>query len=344
MKNEEALEVIGEDTEVIDLRGGTVAAIVKSEVEAQLDAAHRYPRSIRKFLNDATTLATFNLEVAMSCIYSLPRSGKSISGPSVRLAEICASAYGNLHIGTRVVGVEEKNIIAQGLVWDLEKNLKWAVEVRRRITDRNGRQFNDDMQTVTGNAAASIAARNAIFRAIPKAYVNAVYEKAKEVAIGNASTLSARRATVIERLSKMGALQERILARVEKPSVEDITLDDLELLIGIGTAIKNGDQQVDDAFPAKVEATKGTLDVSQLKPGKEENRGHGNENLQATNGKQACDKADFDGLEILATENGITNRVWRQHIEKTMGIAAWDALTKDRLPEVQAYIRTQKKP
>src|SRR5215510_5445309 len=128
MSSADLLDVIPEDAAVVVQATGTVAAIVKSEVEAQLDAAHRYPRSIGKFLGDATTLATVNTEVAMSCIYSLPRgknkdgTKKIVTGPSIRLAEICASAYGNLHIGTRVGDVEERELTAQGVVWDLEKN------------------------------------------------------------------------------------------------------------------------------------------------------------------------------------------------------------------------------
>ena len=275
-----------EDIEVIDYSrsnvGGAVSAIVKSEVEAQLDAAHRYKRSVGGFLKEATMLATMNEEIAASCIYTLPRGGKPIAGPSVRLAEICASAYGNLHVGARVVGMEEKDIVAQGVAWDLEKNLRATIEVRRRITKKDGKRFDDDMITVTGNAAASIGLRNAIFRVIPKAYVAQVYEAARKVAVGDASTLSAKRATVMDRLIKMGAMKERILLRVGKPSVEDINLDDMEMLIGIGTAIKNGEIRADEAFPALTATPeRSTVSLEDIKPGKEENRGHGNEKLEA---------------------------------------------------------------
>lgn len=277
--NEEALEQLDKvGVEVVHV--GAVSAMVKSEVEAQLDAAHRYPRQVRRFLNEAMSLATLDQEIAMSCIYSLPRGGKPITGPSIRLAEICASAYGNLHVGARVVAIEEKEVVAQGVTWDLEKNLRATIEVRRRITKKDGKRFDDDMITVTGNAAASIGLRNAIFRVIPKAYVNMVYEKAKEVAMGKASTLGAKRQTVIERLVKMGALQDRILAKIGRPTIEEVTLDDLELLIGIGTAIKNGDILADEAFPAvSTTPEKAKVNLDEVRPAKEENRGHGNENL-----------------------------------------------------------------
>lgn len=235
--------------ELVPITEVSALTVVSSEIGMQLDAAHRYPRSVKRFLDEAKTLATMDVETAASCIYSVPRSGKTISGPSVRLAEICVSAWGNSHIGARIVGTDATNVIAQGAAWDLEKNLRITMETRRRITQRNGDRYNEDMITVTGNAAASIALRNAIFKIIPRAYVDAVYSAARKVAVGDASTLADRRPKVMERLTKMGATPERVLATLGKPSVADLTVDDLEYLVGLGTAIKNGEKKIDEVFP-----------------------------------------------------------------------------------------------
>lgn len=253
---EDPIAALGEDesTKIVRVEAGAVGAIVKSEVEAQLDAAHRYPRSVSRFLKEACSLATVSQEVAESCIYSLPRGGKMITGPSVRLAEICASAYGNLHAGMRVVDVEDANVVGQGVAWDLEKNLRVTLEVRRRITNKHGKRYDDDMITMTGNAACSIAFRNAVFRVIPRAFVTAIYDKIRAVAVGDAKTLDARRLQVIERFEKLGVSRERVLLRLEKKGIEDLGLEDLENLIGIGTAIKNGDATIEQAFPVAAPA------------------------------------------------------------------------------------------
>ena len=47
----------------------------------------------------------------------------------------------------------------------------------------------------------------------------------------------------------MGATIERVLAKIGRQDIEQITKEDLEILIGTGTAIKEGQQSVDDAFP-----------------------------------------------------------------------------------------------
>jgi hypothetical protein len=239
-----------EDRAIVRVEQTAIGAIVRSEVEAQLDAAHKYKRSLSRFLHEAETLATLTQEVAESCIYSIPRDGKMISGPSVRLAEICASAYGNLHFGGRVIDDDGKEIIAQGGAWDLEKNLRVTVETRRRITKKNGSRFSDDMVTVTGNAAVSIAMRNAVMRVIPRSYIDSVYQKVRTVAVGEAKTLVTRRSEILSRLNKIGVSTERVLLRLDKKGPDDIGLEDLEMLIGLGTSIKDGTMPIDEAFPA----------------------------------------------------------------------------------------------
>ena len=227
-----------------------LATLNRSEVETQIDAAHKHKRSVKTFLDEAATIATLTREVAESCIYTLPRGGKSITGPSVRLAEIMASAYGNLHVAARVLDADAKEITAQGAAWDLQKNIRVTVEVRRRITKKDGSRFDDDMITVTGNAAASIALRNAIFRVIPRAYVDIVYAHARKVAVGDAKTLEDRRSTAFAYFAKLGITADRVLARLEKLSVDDVGLDGLEVLVGLKTAISNKDVTLDEAFPA----------------------------------------------------------------------------------------------
>lgn len=224
-------------------------AFVSAEIDIQISTARRYPRSISQFRKSALSMATADEETAASCFYSLPRGDKPISGPGVRLAEIVGSAWGNMQYGARIVAEENDFIVAQGVAWDLENNVKVTIEVRRNITDKRGRRYNNDMVGVTANAACSIALRNAIFKVIPKTFVDSIYQEAKRVAIGDASTLSSRRAAAIEYFGKMGVTPDRILSFLEKRDVEDINLQDIEKLLGLRTALKDGDTTIDEVFP-----------------------------------------------------------------------------------------------
>jgi hypothetical protein len=246
------------DHDITRVETSAMAVLNRSEVEMQIEAAHRYPRSIGKFLKDATSLATHSPEIAASCIYALPRGlddagrPKLVTGPSVRLAEMMASAYGNMHIGARVLDAEAKAVSAQGVAWDIEKNLRVTIEARRRITNKKGHRYNDDMVVVTGNAAASIALRNAILRVVPRAYVDQVLLAARRVAVGDAKSLPEKRAKLLDRFKILGVTIERVLERLGKVAVEDVGLADIELLIGMGTAIKEDASRLEEYFPSAV--------------------------------------------------------------------------------------------
>lgn len=238
-----------EGSSIVRAEVGALEAISRSEVAMQLDSAHRWPRSPTKCLRDATSLATMSVEIAESCMYSVPRGGKMITGPSVRLAEMMASSWGNLHVGSRVIEATATEVVAQSVCWDLEKNVRITVEAQRSIVGKRGR-FDDDMIRVTGMAAISIALRNAVFRVIPRAYVDAVYELAKKCAIGDLQTLVARRDAAFDRYARLGVTPERMLGRLGIAGVDDFTLTHLETLVGMYTAIKSGELSLDDAFPA----------------------------------------------------------------------------------------------
>lgn len=256
MTTTEAIEaMIAQDDNVSVVRPevGALEAISRSEVAMQLDSAHRWPRSVSKFLRDCISLATTSVEVAESCMYSVPRGGKMITGPSVRLAEMVASSWGNLHVGARVIDAGATELTAQAVAWDLEKNVRVTVEAQRSITGKRGR-FDDDMIRVTGMAAISIALRNAVFRVVPRAYVDAVYAKARECAVGDLKTLVARRDEALARYAKLGVTQDRLFARLGIKGVDDYTLEHQELLVGLYTAIRSGEVSIDEAFPALAQA------------------------------------------------------------------------------------------
>lgn len=238
------------DLPQVQSRSSFIESQSRGEVDVQIATAKRFPRSVKRFVAKATELATLDEETAQSCFYSLPRDGKNIEGPSARLAEIVAASWGNIRAQANIIDEDGGFITAQGICWDLENNVAVSTEVRRRITQKNGRRFSDDMIGVTANAACSIALRNAVFKVVPMALVRPVYRKAREVAIGNADTLNDRRQKMIAYFGKMGVRPEQICAKVEKAGIEDIGLDEIGILIGISTAIKEGDTTIDEQFPA----------------------------------------------------------------------------------------------
>ena len=228
-------------------------AAVRQELDTQISTAKAYPRSIAEFAKEAIAMVTIDQDTAESCIYALPRKSANgsqsfLKGPSIRLAEIVASSWGNLHAATRIVENNGKTVKVEGVAWDLEKNLKIIKEVQRSITNKEGRPFSQDMQIVTANAASSIALRNAILSVVPKALVNKVYEAAVNFAIGDQTQLSKKIQALFDRFQKMGIGKEKILAYFQRKDASEVTVEDVEEMIGIGTSIKEKNVSIDDAF------------------------------------------------------------------------------------------------
>ena len=69
------------------------------------------------------------------------------------------------------------------------------------------------------------------------------------MAVGDVKSLTTKRAQIIARLKQMGAKDAAILAAVGADKIEDIDLARLEVLIGLGTAIKDGEITLETAFP-----------------------------------------------------------------------------------------------
>lgn len=157
-------------------------AINRSEIDVQIATAKRYPREVDTVLKRVKTLALTDAESAQGCFYALKRQGKIIEGLSVRMAEILADCWGNIRTAARIIGNDGKTITAQGVCHDLETNTAVSVEVKRRITDKDGRTYSEDMQVTTGNAACAIAYRNAVLKIIPKAVTAKTIKQIKEVA------------------------------------------------------------------------------------------------------------------------------------------------------------------
>lgn len=230
-----------------------LASIERAQVDVQIATARKYPRTLSKVKERMLSFATLDEETASSCFYTLParRGGddKPIQGPSVRMAEIALASYQHVKAGSRIINDDGKFITAQAVVHDLENNVAVSIEVRRRVTNKSGNRFSDDMIAVTGNAACSIALRNAVFRVVPRALITPVYEAAKRVAVGDVKSLTSKRAQIIGRLKQMGAKDANIFAAVGAEKIEDIDLAKLEVLIGLGTAIKDGEITLETAFP-----------------------------------------------------------------------------------------------
>lgn len=245
LENYEVLHVDAQEIQVVQ-----VDAVERANVDSQVSTAKQYPRSIKRSIENSIVMATMDADTAQSCGYALPRGGKPITGPSVHLAKIIVSNWGNTRTEAKVVQITDKQIISRGTCWDLETNVASAFEVRRSIVDRYGKRFSDDMITVTGNAANSIAYRNAVFSVVPKAIVEKVYKSAQKFITGDLSDeekLIKRRTDAINYFNdEWGITEEEVIKLCGKQTVNQIKADEIALMLGMVQSLKDGDTTVED--------------------------------------------------------------------------------------------------
>lgn len=239
-------------------------AINRSEIDIQIATARRFPRNIEQAKKRIVMLATQDKNIAYNCFYHLERKetkqdengqwreGKTvIEGLSVRMAEIIATSWGNMRCAARIIGNDGKVITAQGVCHDLETNVAISVENKRSIVNKQGKTYSQDMQVVTGNAAAAIAFRNAVLKVVPKVVLGDVME-----AIQNKAREEIRKRGVPEQwrdcvaaFQKLGVKEDELLTWLgEGRTRADIVEDDIMRLGGVYTAINEGTTTVAECF------------------------------------------------------------------------------------------------
>lgn len=229
-------------------------ALNRSEIDLQIATAKAYPRDLERVSENIRAMAMFDEDTMEACTYALERTDKDgskklIEGPSVRLAEICVSQWGNIRVGKRIISNDGKRITAQGVCFDLETNVAVTIEMQRSIRTAKGYTFSDDMQTLTGNAAASIAFRNAVFTVIPKVVVNKVLKEIKGKMLEKAKAdLAGKRQEVVNWFKEKGVTEAELCAYIGIKDVSGMTAEHIVKLRGVATAIGDGVSTVEETF------------------------------------------------------------------------------------------------
>ncbi len=117
------------------------AAHSKALVEAKFIVAIKRPRN-PDTARDRMLRDCKRPRFAESAIYRLPRAGKEIVGPSIRLAEAMLRHWGNVDIGSPTLYDDEEKRIVRVSVTDLESNLSYSrdITIRKAVERRSLRK------------------------------------------------------------------------------------------------------------------------------------------------------------------------------------------------------------
>jgi hypothetical protein len=232
-----------------------VQALERAAVDAQIATARAYPRDLLQFKKRSLAMATLDLETAKSCIYQRPvgkdENGrpKIAEGESIRMAEIVAASFGNLRVGARVIEQTPTFVRAEGVAHDLESNYAGKSEVVESTVDRKGRPYSERQRTVVAKAALAKAYRDAIFKVVPRSMCKFIRTAAEQIVRKEDLPLDERRKKLAAWAKAEGLAESRICAAFGVKAISELQLDHFVELVGIWTAIKEGDTNIDEAFP-----------------------------------------------------------------------------------------------
>ncbi|PJO45391.1 hypothetical protein CWD94_01490, partial [Lysinibacillus xylanilyticus] len=108
-------------------QGGALAQASASremeEVKGQIFMAKQFPRNV--FQAEQRVLDTCKRPaLAQTAMYSYPKGGTKVTGPSIRLAEAIAQNWGNLSYGIQELEQRNGESVAKAFCWDLETNVR----------------------------------------------------------------------------------------------------------------------------------------------------------------------------------------------------------------------------
>lgn len=239
-----------------------------AEVQAALVIAKQFPRNpIEAY--DRVMNACQRPGLAQSAVYSYARGGTSVTGPSIRLAEMLAQNWGNIQYGIRELSSENGESTVEAFAWDVETNtrqtkvfqvphIRYTRQGTKKLTDPR-----DIYELVANNGARRL--RACILGVIPGDVVDAAVDQCEKTIHASADTSPEGVQKLIKAFEQFGVSKDDIEGFIQR-RVDAITSANVVSLRKIFTSLRDGMSSAKDWFKgaktvevAAVEAPKPTL-------------------------------------------------------------------------------------
>lgn len=233
--------------------GSLASSRASQEVQAQVMVARACPRDEERSLH-VMLAACKRKGMAENAMYAYPKGDKTITGPSIRLAEVMARSWGNMEFGIRELEADADGSLVEAFAWDMESNTRRTITFRvkhLRYSKNGGLTKLTDPRDVY-EAMANFAARRlraCILAVIPDDIQEACVSQVIKTLAGDSSdgTLAERVAKMANAFDAMGvsiaALEEFL-----RHGIDSTTEVELVQLRGVYTAIRDGAATPDRYF------------------------------------------------------------------------------------------------
>ena len=230
-----------------------------AEAQGKLIIAKNFPRDAH--LAYAKVIeACKRRSLAEKAIYSYPRSGSTISGPSIRLAEELARCWGNVDFGIKELSQKDGESEMSAYCWDMETNTMSSqtfVVAHVRDTKKGQVRLTEQRDIYENNAnMAGRRLRARILAILPPDLVEAAVAECKKTLAGdNDIPIADRINKMVASFAKFGVKIDTLEKRLGR-KIDTMTTEDICEYAGIYNSLKDGNSSISDWFDVKLNADK----------------------------------------------------------------------------------------
>lgn len=222
------------------------------EVQAAMIVAKRFPRDENAAYSKIMQ-ACQRKTLAESAEYEFPRGGTKITGPSIRLAEVLAAAWGNIDYGVTEVEQKDGESTMLAYCWDLETNTRrsmtFVVKHERKAKGKINRLDDPrDIYEMTANQG-SRRVRACILGVIPGDVVDAALEQCKQtITTGNKVPLKDRIRQMITEFDNAYQVKQEWLEKYIGCNAPAFSENDFHRLSNVFRSLRDGMAKREDFF------------------------------------------------------------------------------------------------
>lgn len=221
-----------------------------AEVQAAIMLAKKFPRNVKEAV-DRIMVACQRPALAEAAVYSYAKGGSDITGPSIRLAEAMAQAWGNLQFGIRELDQRNGESTVEAFAWDIETNVREVkvFQVRHiRHTKHGSYALSDprEIYEMTANQGAR-RMRACILGIIPGDIVEAAVEECDRTMKAKADTGPDGVKKLLAAFEALGVTKEQMEKRIQR-RIDTITAAQMVGLRKVYNSLKDGMSVISDWF------------------------------------------------------------------------------------------------
>lgn len=235
-----------------EIQSTAASAREQAEIQSACVMAMKNPRDEERAY-ERTMIACRRHSFSEKALFSFPRGGKTIYGPSINLAREMARLWGNMRHGFDIIQNDDQQVTIRGWAWDLETNTKTTQEasfsklIQRKINGKATWVQPDerDLRELI-NKHGAIAERNCIFQIIPSDFVeDAINECRRTQQQQVKRNPQDAKQKILSAFAEIGVKKQQI-EQILKHSIDKITDEEIVRLRGIFTSMKEDGLAIDE--------------------------------------------------------------------------------------------------